>query len=171
MKATAQSHDRQADGRRIFGRAQQNARTDPYQSSVKPREPTACPQCLAVYHHGRWQWEPTQPGAREELCPACRRINDRMPAGIVTLHGPLAPQLAKELSALARHQEEAEREEHPLNRIIAIEQNEDSVVITTTDIHLPRRIAEAVRHSYHGQLDIDFDETGYFVRADWRPAR
>lgn len=170
MKPTAQSPARRARERRILGRAQQNPILDPYQLSVKLREPTACPQCRAVYHHGRWQRAPKPVGAQEDLCPACRRINDRMPAGIVTLHGPLSPERAKEMSAIARHQEAAECDEHPLNRIIAIEQSEDSVIITTTDIHLPRRIAEAVKRAHHGELDIDFDETGYFVRADWRPS-
>jgi hypothetical protein len=171
MKPTAQSDGEHRPGRRVSGRAQQNPITDPYQPSVKPREPTACRQCLAVYHLGRWQWMPKSAGAREDLCPACRRINDRMPAGIVTLHGPLSSERAMEMSALARHQEDAEREQHPVNRIIAIEQGEGSVVITTTDIHLPRRIAEAVKRAYHGQLDIDFDEDAYFVRADWHPPR
>jgi len=107
--------------------------------------------------------------AKEDLCPACRRINDKLPAGIVTLHGAFSPERAKEVAALARHEEGAEREEHPLNRIMAIEERSDGLAITTTDVHLPRRIGEAVKRTFHGELTIEFDDTSYFVRVDWRP--
>ena len=62
---------------------------------------------------------------------------------------------------LARRPEDAEKREHPLNRIIGIEQDE-AIVITTTDIHLPRRIGGAVKRSFHSRLEEDFDDAGYF---------
>ena len=93
--------------------------------------------------------------AFEELCAACRRINDKFPAGVVTLRGEFA------------HQEEAENKEHPLNRIINIEDDEQGVVINTTDIHLPRRIGEAVKRAFHGEIEDDFEKDGYFVRVNW----
>jgi hypothetical protein len=37
--------------------------------------------------------------------PACRRINDGIPAGIVTLHGPVARRRKAEIVGLARHEE------------------------------------------------------------------
>jgi hypothetical protein len=81
--------------------------------------------------------------------------------GFVGKHG-------KELVHLARNNESLENRDHPLNRIIKIEERADSIVITTTDIHLPRRIAEAVRHAYKGDLELRYDEGGYFTRAEWR---
>ena len=68
---------------------------------------------------------------------------------------------------MARHQEEAEKSEHPLNRIIKIDEDADGIVINTTDIHLPRRIGEAVERAFHGSLNENFDEGGYFVRVNW----
>jgi len=68
---------------------------------------------------------------------------------------------------LARHQEEAEKSEHPLNRIIKIDDEPEGIVINTTDIHLPGRIGEAVNRAFHGSLSEDFDEGGYFVRITW----
>jgi hypothetical protein len=68
---------------------------------------------------------------------------------------------------LARHQEEAEKQEHPLNRIISIEEDAQGVMINTTDIHLPRRIGEAVRRAFHGEIEENFEEDGYFVRVTW----
>jgi len=71
-------------------------------------------------------------------------------------------------NALARHEEAAEKAEHPLNRIANIERTDAGVVIATTDIHLPRRIGEAIERAYRGTLEMHFDDAAYFMRADWR---
>lgn len=167
MKSIRQSPQAGRSERRIAGRAQRDHILDPYQAQQKLQEPTACPQCGAVYHHGRWQWGQRPAGAHEDLCPACRRINDRLPAGTVTLHGDIAQRHKNEIMALARNEEAAEKGEHPLNRIVGIEETDDGLVISTTDIHLPRRIGEALKRAFHGELDMHFDEAGYFVRVDW----
>jgi hypothetical protein len=99
--------------RRIAGHAQQDHILDPYQAQQKLHEGTVCPQCNAVYHDGRWQWVTRTKAAHEHLCAACRRINDKFPAGIVTLHGDFAREHKDEMIRLAHHQEEAEKKEHP----------------------------------------------------------
>jgi hypothetical protein len=81
----------------------------------KLHEGTDCPQCGAVYHDARWQWLAKGAGSVEELCAACRRINDKFPAGILTLHGAFAGEHKQEMLRLARHQEEIEKKEHPSN--------------------------------------------------------
>jgi len=142
---------------------------DPYQTPSKLQEPTVCPTCGAVYQHGRWQWSESEPaGAARHQCQACRRVRDDYPAGRVRLSGGFVKAHREELIRLARNNEEIENRDHPLNRIIRIEEQADSLVITTTDIHLPRRIAEAIRQAYKGDLELTYDEEGYFVRAEWR---
>lgn len=156
-------------GRRIAGRAQRDHILDPYHLQQKLHEPTACRRCGAVYQHGRWHWGRQPDNAHEELCPACRRIEEQLPAGIVTLHGAVGRHGLDEIIGLIRNEENAEKGEHPLNRIIDIEQTADDLAITTTDIHLPRRIGAAIKRAYHGILEMHFDPAGYFVRIDWRP--
>ena len=165
MTSAASTTSRRQSGRRIAGRAQRDHVIDPYQAQQKLQEPTACRQCGAVYHRGRWQWGPKPEGAHEALCPACRRINEHLPAGIVTVRASLAARHKDEIIALARHTETAEKPEHPMNRVIAIEQTEEGLVITTTDIHLPRRIGEAVKHAYRANLEVQFEAEAYFVRV------
>ena len=153
--------------RRIAGHAQQDHILDPYQPRQKLHEGTVCPQCGALYHAGRWQWGTKGEGADQELCAVCRRINDKFPAGVVTLRGDFAQEHKEEMISLARHQEEAEKKEHPLNRIISIEEDAQGIVINTTDIHLPRRIGEAVKRAFHGEIEDHFEKDGYFVRITW----
>ena len=140
---------------------------DPYKTRLKLPEPTVCPQCGAVFHEGRWQWAPRPDDAHEQLCQACHRTNDRYPAGELTLAGTFIARHRDELIHLARHQEEQEKGEHPLHRIMDIEQADDALVIRTTDIHLPRRIGEALRHAYHGELEFHYDQETYFIRVRW----
>ncbi len=157
--------------RRIAGHAQLDRILDPYQGKKKLHEGTVCPQCGAVFHDARWQWVAKGTGAVEELCAACRRINDNYPAGILMLRGPFAAEHKQEMLRLARHQEDVERNEHPLNRIISIEDDAEGITINTTDIHLPRRIGETIKRAFHGEVEDHFEEDGYFVRVIWTPPK
>ena len=61
-------------------------RHDTYKLRGKLPEPTVCPQCSASYHKGHWTWEkPLEGEAHSQLCQACKRINDRYPAGELTI--------------------------------------------------------------------------------------
>lgn len=146
-------------------------RHDPYRTKAKLAEPTVCPQCAAIYAGGRWQWAEEKPkGAHEHTCPACRRINDNYPAGELTLSGKFLAAHSAEIIGLMRNIEAAEKREHPLQRIMGIEEADDKLVVTTTDIHLPRRIGHALTSAYKGDLDTHYDEGGYFIRMKWQRA-
>ncbi len=142
---------------------------DPYKIRRKLPDPTCCPQCGAVYHAGRWTWseEPTV-DANEELCQACRRIKDNYPAGEIRLRGSFLPSHREEIVNLARNIERSANEEHPLHRIMSIEDQDGETIITTTDIHVPRAIGHALQSAYKGDLTVHYDEEGYFIRIEWQ---
>jgi NMD protein affecting ribosome stability and mRNA decay len=141
---------------------------DTYEKRGKMREPTACPQCGAVYRAGRWSWGERPADAHAELCQACRRGNDKYPAGFITLSGGFLRNHKAELLSLIRNCEQAEKADHPMNRIMAIEEQGGDIVITTTDIHLPRRVGEALNSAYDGELAIQYKDGEYHVRVTWR---
>lgn len=142
---------------------------DPYKTRLKLSDPTVCPQCNAVYRGDRWTWEKLMPDEHphEEVCQACHRINDKYPAGEVRLRGGFVQSHRDEIINLARNTQTAETEEHPLHRIIGISEDGGTVLITTTDIHLPRRIGQALYNAWEGELDFHYDAEGYFIRVDW----
>ncbi|MGH7123415.1 MAG: BCAM0308 family protein, partial [Stellaceae bacterium] len=148
MKPNTKPAATHREGRRQFGRAQMDGITDPYKRVRKLPEPSFCRQCGAVYHAGRWQWGPHASDAQEVLCQACHRINDKYPAGVLRLTGSSVAANSGELQRVARHQEVSEKQDHPLNRIINIEQSADGLVINTTDIHLPARIGKAIKRAF-----------------------
>jgi len=125
---------------------------DSYKSNKKLPEPTRCPDCGAVYEMGRWTWGTAATDAHQEPCPACHRVRDHFPAGYVTLEGDFFAAHRDEILRLARHREEREKAEHPLERIMAVEGVADGVQLTTTDTHLARDIGEAIHAAYSGNL-------------------
>ena len=143
---------------------------DPYMTRSKPVEPTACPECGVIFSGGRWQWLAERPAnANEELCPACHRIHDKLPAGYLTLSGAFFDGHRDEIIHLVRNKVETQKAEHPMKRLMDIEeQQEGGVVITFTDVHLPRGVGEAIEHAYKGELDIHYTDEAGIVRVYWR---
>jgi len=145
----------------------QDGRHDPYRSRGKLREPSVCGGCGALYQGGRWLWAKAPPEAREVTCPACQRAADRNPAGRVELAGGFYPAHREEILNLVRNEGEAERHERPLERIMEIAEAAAGAVVTTTGVHLARRIGEALSRSYQGALDLRYGDGETTVRVAW----
>jgi NMD protein affecting ribosome stability and mRNA decay len=145
----------------------EEVRHDPYHPREKLPEPTFCPDCKAVYQEGRWQWLKRPPAFNEHQCPACQRIRDRYPAGFVTLSGKFFAGHRDDVLNLARKEETREKAEHPLQRIIDIQQEDDQTVITTTDLRVAHKIADAIHQAYQGSLEVKFTPDEYRVRIRW----
>ena len=142
-------------------------RHDPYWTKHRYSEPTKCKDCGAVFHNGRWRWGAAPGDAHLARCPACRRIHDQLPAGTVTLGGLYVDAHRNDLAGIVRNTERREREEHPLSRVMGIADVAGRMVVTTTDIHLPRRIGEALRAAHDGTLEFRFADDEYHIDVQW----
>jgi len=141
---------------------------DPYQARRKPAEPCVCRACGAVFEHGRWRWGLRPREARQDLCEACHRIRTGLQAGSVSLAGDFVRRRRAEMVCLIRHQEAQENREHPQHRIMSLEPTTAGLLVRTTDLHLPRRIGEALRRAYKGELDLHFETGSCSIRVSWR---
>lgn len=141
-------------------------RIDPYRKTEKYEEPIQCPKCNALFMNGRWTWNDTSEETNSALCPACRRIEDEYPAGIVTLSGSFLDEHRKEIMHMIKNLEHTESQEHPLERIMGIESENGSTVINTTGMHLARRFGNSLQQAYEGDLDISYGAEN-FVRVSW----
>lgn len=142
-------------------------RHDPYRERGKLPEPTVCPDCKAVVREGRWQWLSPPFGAPEHLCPACRRTRDSYPAGQLIASGAFLAEHRDEVVGLIRNVEARNKAEHPLKRIMALEESEGELEVTTTDAHLVRAIGDAIHHAYQGELSFQQDEAETLLRMRW----
>ena len=145
----------------------QEQRHDTYRSKRKLREPTVCPACGALYKAGIWTWGTPPEDAHPHPCPACLRIEDDYPAGFVMLRGTFLDDHRDDILNLVRNEESRRKVEHPLERIMKIDALEDAVVIHTTDIHLARRIGEAIQHAYAGELEYHYEDDEHHLRVTW----
>lgn len=142
---------------------------DAYKAKGKLQEPSVCTQCGAVFHEGRWQWMQAPTGAEVHriICPACHRIHDHFPAGYLTLKGEFFRVHHDEIMHLVHNHEKRERMEHPLKRIMAVEEGDGTTLVTTTDIHLVRGIGDALHHAYAGELDFHYNPEQNLLRVTW----
>lgn len=150
---------------------------DTYHLKSKQESVLLCPECHALYSEGRWQWVQDLTQLKKfmkklhkkdkDLCPACKRTMEHYPAGELVLRGEFLFQHLREILGLAKNEELAEMGEHPLNRIMEIKKNKHEVLIETTDQHLPRRIATALKRAYGGTLDFRFAEASGLMRVFW----
>jgi NMD protein affecting ribosome stability and mRNA decay len=141
---------------------------DPNQAAARPPEPAQCPSCDAVFNAGRWSWVSAPEDAHEHKCPACQRIQDKFPAGYVTIKGAFLEKHRDEIIALITSKEDREKADDPLQRIIAIEDVREGLQVSTTDSYLARGIGEALHDTYQGDLKLRYSRDEYLLRATWK---
>jgi hypothetical protein len=107
------------------------------------------------------------PARTATVCPACRRVKDRYPAGEITVAGAFVGAHADEIEALIRNTAEKESKEHPLHRIMSLKRRKGSIFVTTTDVHLPHRIGHALKDAWGGALATHYDDHGYYARVSF----
>ena len=150
-----------------FGSIRSSGSATQHKAPLRYPDPNVCPNCEVVFAGGRWCWILPSVGASRELCPACRRIEDHYPAGIVTLSGSFLRSHRTEILDLLHNEEIAERDEHPLNRLMGLEEGGGTIVATMTGTQLAQRIAEVLRSTYGGELEIRYSDDDSQVQVRW----
>ncbi len=149
-----------------------NSYGDPYISASGEVELSRCIDCGAVYHNKRWYMDFKLPEAhvgklKEVLCPACRRIRDRDPGGIVRLQGSFLNRHREEIMNLIRHEEKNAISLNPLERIIEIKDSGPEVEISTTTEKLAQKIGKAVHSAYSGDIEYRWSDDVKLIRVYW----
>ena len=148
----------------------EGASDDAYRPGVKPRGAVHCTGCGAVFRKGRWIWAAAPAGAEKRRCPACLRIAEGSPAGYVSMSGAFFNAHRDEVLGRVRHCEQREKTTHPLERIMAIGAAKGGVLVTTTSVHLARRIAHALESSFKGALSLSYNHQDNLLRVRWSRA-
>jgi hypothetical protein len=149
--------------------------TDPYMPRGASRSVSLCGGCQAVYMNKRWYAESKvyttakkNPETATVVCPACMKIRDNFPGGIVTLKGDYVLPHKTDLMNLVRNEEERARGLNPLERVIAVKENGfGSIVISTTNEKLAQRIGRAIKKAFHGEVSYRWSHDNKLARVDW----
>jgi len=142
-------------------------RKDSYQGKNSLPAIQKCTMCGSVFMNGRWTWKEIENHSIDTMCPACRRITDNYPAGFIEIKGDFYSGHEKEISNLIRNTEKLEKKDRPLERIISMIMKKDNAQLTTTGIHIARRIGEALSRSYQGSFSFKYLDGEKGIRVYW----
>ncbi|WP_371748154.1 BCAM0308 family protein [Cupriavidus sp. AcVe19-6a] len=96
-----------------------------------------------------------------------RRIADNMPAGRVVLAGGFEAAHRQEILALVRNREAGLRAQHPMERLMSVQSDDQGTTIATTGVHLARDVGNAIHHAYRGKLTIDYGHAETELHVSW----
>jgi len=133
-------------------------------------EGTAYCECGAVFRNKRWYSEEggaASKGGHRLVCPACRRVADKNPAGIVNLKGSYLAAHETEIENLVRNTVQSAGMKHPLGRLMDMSKDKDGITITTTDVKLAQKIGREVYKSHGGDLHFRWTDDEDLVRVTW----
>ena len=151
------------------------ATTDSYLPRGASRKASVCEVCRAVYMNKRWYSDGNvctaiakEPDTMTVVCPACLKIRDDFPGGIVTLKGSYVLPHKQGLLNLIRNEEDRARGTNPLERVMSIKENGyGSIVIFTTNERLAQRIGRAINKAFHGDITYRWSHENKLARVDW----
>jgi hypothetical protein len=156
--------------RRMGEKGQRTPRSkDAYQEKGGVRGNAYC-SCGAQFRNKRWYHEENdsdQQEGHELVCPACRRISDRNPAGIAFLSGDYYAAHKAEILNQIMNTTLASISKNPLGRVMEMRQEKDSVTIATTDVKLAQKIGRDVFKSQGGELHYIWSHAENPVRVTW----
>ncbi len=151
------------------------ATTDSYLPRGASRRVSICEGCRSVYMNKRWyagsehdNLMSKSSNAATTVCPACLKIRDNFPGGIVTLKGDYVLKHKQDLMNLIRNEEERARGFNPLERVMSVRENGyGSIVISTTNEKLAQRLGRAIKKAFHGEVAYHWSHDNKLVRVDW----
>lgn len=148
--------------------------SDPYLLKGGNSRMAVCKKCHAIYHNKRWyldeqlyQNKAALKSTEKILCPACLKIKDKFPNGIVKLKGDFLEEHKDEIMNLIRNEEERARGFNPLERIMGIHDSKKEIEITTTNEKLAQRIVRSLEKAYQGRVEYKWSDDTKLLRAEW----
>lgn len=138
------------------------------------KETALCKKCGAFYHDKRW----TSDGGMLEsaggertvtkvTCPACQRMADNNPAGVVTFSGEYLVSHEAEILNSIQNIEAKARLKNPLGRIMEISQDRNILTVATTEEKLAQKLGREIFRAHKGELHYVWSHEESFVRVNW----
>lgn len=147
---------------------------DPYIPEESYPGTVICRSCHAVHQYERWSLDPKihdeavkSEDVRYITCPACRKLHDRQPGGIVTLTSDFIPEHRQEILNLIRNEDVRARNVNPLERVMGIEEDGTEIVVTTTNEKLAQRLGRALFRAYKGHVEYQWMGSSKQARVNW----
>jgi NMD protein affecting ribosome stability and mRNA decay len=130
-------------------------------------------ECGAIYSNKRWSHDEQalntlkRTSGHTMTCPACQRIHDNNPAGIVTLSGSHLRGHAEEILNLVKHVAAAVNAKNPLGKLMEITEGKETIDLTTTDDKMAQKLGKEIYKAHGGELHFHWSDDQRLVRVRW----
>lgn len=148
--------------------------TDPYLPEAGLKEPAVCQSCQAIYQQKRWQLDPLlatkladDPATHWVTCPACQKIAEHYPEGILTLRGSYLWDHEQEIHNILVNAANRFTARNPLERIIRMQRTGEALIIETTANKLAEQLGRSLQKAHSGELQIDWQGAPVICRVQW----
>lgn len=147
---------------------------DPYLPAEGHKEPAICRSCEALYRNKRWYLDPVavsrlqaEGGAETVTCPACQKIAEHYPEGVVTLRGDYLWDHEEEIRNILRNEENKAMAKNPLQRIMRMDREGGDLIIETTEEKLAEHLGRALHKAHQGELRVSWTDDHSICRVTW----
>lgn len=137
-----------------------------------------CSGCGIVYYHKSWHhaledWKHLKGNERIKfvLCPACRMIKDKRFEGELTVSGIGSRKLKVEIKRALENSGELAFRRDPLDRIIEIEEENNQLVVRTTENQLAVKLAKKIKSTFGGEMTVSHSREEDVTRAEVKIGR
>ena len=148
--------------------------TDPYLLTAGINGAAVCKKCHATFHNKRWTMDEElykKKAARKDtnkiICPACRKVKDNFPGGIVRIKGEFFVHHRNEILNLIKNEEQRAKGFNPLERIMRIDDVGSGLEITTTNEKLAQRIGKSLQKAFQGRVLYKWSDDTKLLRTEW----
>ncbi len=130
---------------------------------------TKCPKCGLIFQDGVWKRGIPEKRMQLhlQLCPACTQVRDRLVGGEIQFGGTFITDHRRDLLNRIRNLERQALVERPLERIIAIREGKEKILVSATTEHLIARIGKAVLRDFGGKLELRYAPEDKYATARW----
>ncbi len=147
---------------------------DPYAGRRTIAGPAVCEVCHAIFEKKRWRFDEAiykdltaAKQTKRVICPACSKIRDRYPEGVLTLRWTDLSEHKRDVLGLLRKEEARAKKVNPLERIMKIEEAGDEWRVLTTNTKLAQRLGRELERAYHGETYYHWAHRDKLVNVVW----
>ncbi|MBW2475916.1 MAG: hypothetical protein JRE16_06900 [Deltaproteobacteria bacterium] len=155
-------------------RGRKRTSDDPYLTASGQREPAICQSCHAYYRNKRWQLEPelvqqlqNSPEVHWVTCPACQKMAEDYPEGIITLRGDYLWNHEREIRNILQNEAERTMAKNPIARIMRMDKQDGCMVIETTEQKLAEHLGRALQRAHRGEFSVSWSGSPRVCRVNW----
>lgn len=150
------------------------AQQDPYAMRRAPKSPTICPHCHAIFAKKRWYFDLAKaammeglPTTRSLVCPACQKIRDQYPEGILTLKWSELKQHEADIRGIIKNEEARAMAVNPLERVMKVILRDDEMEVQTTSDKFAQRLGREIVRAFHGEITYHWPHKDKLTRVEW----